>query len=54
MSSKFPNRYDSLFRTGMKTSEKFKSEAEEYFEKKRKETQKKLQEEVNRRTWDDL
>lgn len=54
MSNTFPNRYDSLFRTGIRTSEKFKSEAEEYFEEKRKAIQKKLQEEVDRRTWDDL
>lgn len=43
-----PNKEDSLFRTGLDTSEKFKSQADKNFEKKEYETYKKLIEEIER------
>ena len=44
-----PNRGSSLFRTNLKTSEKFQSYADRQFEKKREKERKDLLNEIDRR-----
>jgi hypothetical protein len=49
MSKLIPNQGDSLFRTGVKTTEQFNCVAMEEYEKRQVAQQKKLYEEINRR-----